>query len=87
MQQVQKEEEVAARKQARIDSGEEVIVGVNRYELDEEEGRAKLRRSSDITAFAQSVIKQSALLPSGVLVDGFTVDPAALSWLAEETLA
>ncbi|MGB1318053.1 MAG: methylmalonyl-CoA mutase, partial [Flavobacteriales bacterium] len=29
-------EEVAARKQARIDSGEEVIVGVNRYELDEE---------------------------------------------------
>ena len=30
-------EEVAARKQARIDSGEEVIVGVNRYELDEEE--------------------------------------------------
>ncbi len=30
-------EEVAARKQARIDNGEEVIVGVNRYELDEEE--------------------------------------------------
>ncbi len=30
-------EEVAARKQARIDSGEEVIAGVNRYELDEEE--------------------------------------------------
>lgn len=30
-------EEVAARKQARIDSGEEVIVGVNSYELDEEE--------------------------------------------------
>ncbi len=29
-------EEVAARKQARIDSGEEVIVGVNRYVLDEE---------------------------------------------------
>ncbi len=29
-------EEVAARKQARIDSGEEVIVGVNRYELEEE---------------------------------------------------
>lgn len=30
-------EEVAARKQARIDSGEEVIVGVNRYELEEED--------------------------------------------------
>jgi len=30
-------EEVAARKQARIDSGEEVIVGVNRYELEEEQ--------------------------------------------------
>ena len=30
-------EEVAARKQARIDAGEEVIVGVNRYQLDEEE--------------------------------------------------
>jgi methylmalonyl-CoA mutase len=29
-------EEVAARKQARIDSGEEVIVGVNAYELDEQ---------------------------------------------------
>jgi len=29
-------EEVAARKQARIDSGEEVIVGVNRHELDVE---------------------------------------------------
>lgn len=29
-------EEVAARKQARIDSGEEVIVGVNSFELDEE---------------------------------------------------
>jgi methylmalonyl-CoA mutase len=29
-------EEVAARKQARIDSGEEVIVGVNSYELEEE---------------------------------------------------
>lgn len=29
-------EEVAARKQARIDSGEEVIVGVNRYQLEEE---------------------------------------------------
>ncbi|MFT5311363.1 MAG: methylmalonyl-CoA mutase [Bacteroidia bacterium] len=29
-------EEVAARKQGRIDNGEEVIVGVNRYELDEE---------------------------------------------------
>ena len=29
-------EEVAARKQARIDSGEEVIVGVNRYVLDKE---------------------------------------------------
>jgi methylmalonyl-CoA mutase len=29
-------EEVAARKQARIDSGEEVIVGVNSYQLDEE---------------------------------------------------
>ena len=30
-------EEVAARKQARIDSVEEIIVGVNSYELDEEE--------------------------------------------------
>ncbi|MFT6209854.1 MAG: methylmalonyl-CoA mutase [Bacteroidia bacterium] len=30
-------EEVAARKQARIDSGEEVIVGVNQFRLDEEE--------------------------------------------------
>ncbi len=30
-------EEVAARKQGRIDNGEEVIVGVNRYQLDEEE--------------------------------------------------
>lgn len=30
-------EEVAARKQARIDNGEEVIVGVNRYQLDQEE--------------------------------------------------
>ena len=30
-------EEVAARKQARIDNGEEVIVGVNSYELDEEQ--------------------------------------------------
>lgn len=29
-------EEVAARKQARIDSGEEVIVGVNRFQLEEE---------------------------------------------------
>ncbi|MCF8460379.1 MAG: methylmalonyl-CoA mutase [Flavobacteriales bacterium] len=29
-------EEVSARKQARIDSGEEVIVGVNRYQLDEQ---------------------------------------------------
>jgi len=30
-------EEVAARKQARIDNGEEVIVGVNRFQLEEEE--------------------------------------------------
>jgi methylmalonyl-CoA mutase len=29
-------EEVAARKQARIDNGEEIIVGVNRFKLDEE---------------------------------------------------
>ncbi len=30
-------EEAAARKQARIDSGKDVIVGVNRYQLDREE--------------------------------------------------
>ena len=30
-------EEAAAKKQARIDSGQDVIVGVNKYELDEEE--------------------------------------------------
>ncbi|MGB1104065.1 MAG: methylmalonyl-CoA mutase [Crocinitomicaceae bacterium] len=30
-------EEAAARKQARIDAGKDIIVGVNRYELDEEE--------------------------------------------------
>ena len=30
-------EEAAARKQARIDSGQDIIVGVNRYELEEEE--------------------------------------------------
>lgn len=30
-------EEAAARKQARIDSGKDIIVGVNRYQLDEEE--------------------------------------------------
>jgi methylmalonyl-CoA mutase len=29
-------EEAAARRQARIDSGEESIVGVNKYRLDEE---------------------------------------------------
>jgi len=57
------------------------------YELDEEEGTAKLKRSSDITSFAQSVVKHSASLPSGVLVDGFTVDPAVLSWSGEESLA
>jgi len=30
-------EEAAARKQARIDSGQDIIIGVNKYELDEEE--------------------------------------------------
>jgi len=30
-------EEAAARKQARIDSGQDIIIGVNQYELDEEE--------------------------------------------------
>ncbi len=30
-------EEAAARKQARIDSGQDIIVGVNKYRLDEED--------------------------------------------------
>lgn len=51
-----------------------------------EEGQAKLRRSADIGDFARSVIAQAALLPLGVLVDGFTVNPSALTWLPEEAL-
>jgi methylmalonyl-CoA mutase N-terminal domain/subunit len=37
-------EEAAARTQARIDSGAQTIVGVNRYKLDEEDGAARSSR-------------------------------------------
>ncbi|MCB9186335.1 MAG: methylmalonyl-CoA mutase [Flavobacteriales bacterium] len=51
-------EEVAARKQARIDSGEEVIIGVNRYELDEE---AELEiREVDNNAVREGQLKRLA---------------------------
>jgi methylmalonyl-CoA mutase len=51
-------EEVAARKQARIDSGEEVIVGVNRFRLDEE---TQLEvREVDNNAVRESQLKRLA---------------------------
>jgi methylmalonyl-CoA mutase len=51
-------EEVAARKQARIDSGEEVIVGVNRYRLEKE---APLEvREVDNNAVRESQLKRLA---------------------------
>jgi hypothetical protein len=56
------------------------------YALTEEGRRAKLRRSTDIGSFARNVVAQAALLPFGALVDGFTIDPAALTWSPEESL-
>jgi len=51
-------EEVAARKQARIDSGEEVIVGVNRFRLDKE---TQLEvREVDNNAVRESQLKRLA---------------------------
>jgi methylmalonyl-CoA mutase len=40
-------EESAARKQARIDRGLDIIVGVNKYQIDEEEGLDDIREVSD----------------------------------------
>jgi len=51
-------EEVAARKQARIDSGEEVIVGVNRYRL-EKESQMEVREV-DNNAVRESQLKRLA---------------------------
>jgi methylmalonyl-CoA mutase len=51
-------EEVAARKQARIDSGEEVIVGVNRYRLEKESPLEV--REVDNNAVRESQLKRLA---------------------------
>jgi len=51
-------EEVAARKQARIDSGEEVIVGVNRYRLEKESPMEV--REVDNNAVRESQLKRLA---------------------------
>ncbi len=66
-------EEVAARKQARIDSGEEVIVGVNRYRLEKESPlevrevdnnavrESQLKRLADVKANRDSKAVEAAL--------------------------
>jgi methylmalonyl-CoA mutase len=46
-------EEAAARKQARIDRGEDVIVGVNKYQLDEEPEVDTLYVDNDAVRFSQ----------------------------------
>ncbi len=51
-------EEAAARRQARIDSGKEVIVGVNKYKLDKEEALATLE--VDNTAVRESQLRRLA---------------------------
>ncbi len=49
-------EEAAARKQARIDSGKDIIVGVNRYELDKSE-----EQSIDILEVDNSKVREAQL--------------------------
>lgn len=56
-------EEAAARKQARIDSGKDIIVGVNRYQLDEEDPIDILE--VDNTKVRQSQIERLNELRSG----------------------
>ncbi|MDC3303835.1 methylmalonyl-CoA mutase [Amylibacter sp.] len=53
-------EEAAARRQARIDKGEDVIVGVNKYRLEEEEDLKT--REIDNTAVRESQIKSLNLI-------------------------
>eukprot|EP00850_Spirogloea_muscicola_P003088 SM000012S25350 [mRNA] locus=s12:523025:529346:- [translate_table: standard] len=55
-------EECAARKQARLDSGREVIVGVNKYRVDKEEGVEI--RSIDNASVLQAQVKRLELLRS-----------------------
>ncbi len=56
-------EEAAARKQARIDSGEEVIVGLNRYRLEKEDPIDIL--AVDNTAVRESQVKRLQALRAG----------------------
>lgn len=50
------------------------------------EGSAKLRISEEMRAFAESVLKVLAGLPSGVNSDGVSVSPSMLDFGAEESL-
>lgn len=53
--------------------------------LDEEGG--SLRVSEDVGAFARALIGTLEALPAGVRADGFTIDPATLTWSAAVAVA
>jgi methylmalonyl-CoA mutase len=71
-------EECAARKQARIDSGEDVIVGVNKYRLDEEEPVAT--REIDNSAVREAQVARLRQVRAGR-------DPAAVRQALEALTA
>ena len=54
------QEESAARKQARIDSGAEIIVGVNKYQL-EEEGEQDIMSVDNATVYAAQVARLTSI--------------------------
>ena len=68
-------EEAAARKQARIDRGEDVIVGVNKYQLDEEE-------EVDILEIDNQAVRESQLARLASLREGR--DEAAVEAILED---
>ena len=70
----QRIEEAAAQRQARVERGEDVIVGVNKYQLDQEDGdldvmavdnvkvrEAQLRRLSEVRASRDETMVQASM--------------------------
>ena len=74
-------EEAAARRQARIDSGKEVIVGVNKYKLDKEDALATLE--VDNTAVRDSQLRRLAAVRAARDENACQAALAALARCAE----
>lgn len=75
-------EEAATRKQARIDAGKDVIVGVNRFKVDEEQSFEI--REVDNTAVRKSQIERIEAVKAARSNDKVTASLAALSQAAKE---